>query len=253
MKQVVRIILAAAAVAALAVPAMAADKLIVKNAAGTADVFKVDDAGTVLGAKLGMGTTDPKAPLHLNMLTAAGASVPAGTSLYPGAAGIALSREAGTPSIDIIASDNTGNSGYRGMLRGVRSRGTLASPTFPSLNDQVFSVIGGIWTGARIYNTADITIKVDGPINDSGLVADPTGASVSAPARITFSTRNGLVWSERMTIKSGGNVGINTPDPKSILHVTGLVTYTSNANALSAGLTAGAFYTDGAGNVKVVY
>jgi len=47
MKQVVRIILAAAAVAALAVPAMAADKLIVKNAGGTADVFKVADDGKV--------------------------------------------------------------------------------------------------------------------------------------------------------------------------------------------------------------
>ncbi len=56
-----------------------------------------------------------------------------------------------------------------------------------------------------------------------------------------------------MTIKSGGNIGINTPDPKSILHVTGLATYTSNANAIAAGLTAGAFYTDGAGNVKVAY
>lgn len=46
MKQVVKIILAAVAVAVLAVPAMAADKLIVKNATG-GNAFKVDDAGTV--------------------------------------------------------------------------------------------------------------------------------------------------------------------------------------------------------------
>jgi hypothetical protein len=45
MKQVVRIILAAATVAALAVPAFAADKLIVKDAAGSNTVFKVDDLG----------------------------------------------------------------------------------------------------------------------------------------------------------------------------------------------------------------
>jgi len=76
MKQVVRIILAAAAVAALAVPAMAADKLIVKNAGGTADVFKVDDAGTItatsptfyfdpVGVKLGIGTNAPAAGLNV--------------------------------------------------------------------------------------------------------------------------------------------------------------------------------------------
>jgi len=47
MKKICKVILAAAAVAALAVPAMAADKLIVKNAAGTGTAFKVDDAGTI--------------------------------------------------------------------------------------------------------------------------------------------------------------------------------------------------------------
>jgi len=54
MKQVVRIILAAAAVAALAVPAMAADKLIVKDALGTSDVFKVTDAGEAIMPKPGV-------------------------------------------------------------------------------------------------------------------------------------------------------------------------------------------------------
>jgi len=76
MKQVVRIILAAAAVAALAVPAMAADKLIVKDAGGTADVFKVDDTGTITSTsstfffdpvtkRMGIGTTTPSNPLNV--------------------------------------------------------------------------------------------------------------------------------------------------------------------------------------------
>lgn len=47
MKKMVNVILAAAAVLALAVPAMAADKLIVKNAAGTSNVFTVQDGGNV--------------------------------------------------------------------------------------------------------------------------------------------------------------------------------------------------------------
>jgi len=61
MKQVVRIILAAAAVAVLAVPAMAADKLIVLDAAGTNKKFVVTDTGVV-----GINTNAPSGgSLHL--------------------------------------------------------------------------------------------------------------------------------------------------------------------------------------------
>jgi len=66
MKQVVRIILAAAAVAALAVPAMAADKLIVKDGSSNTK-FVVTDSGTV-----GIGTPTPNVPLHI--LAAPGAA-----------------------------------------------------------------------------------------------------------------------------------------------------------------------------------
>jgi len=228
---------------------MAADKLIVKNAGGTADVFKVDDTGLVTGSKMGLGTSTPQVPLHLNITPASAV----GVSLYDPSSGLAVVRQDGAAAADLISADSTGGAGKRPIMRGIRARGTLVSPTAPVLNDQVFSLLGAVWTGARVYNTADITVKVDGNISDSGLVADPTGASISAPARITFSTRNGLVWTERLTVKSDGKIGINQPAPTSILHVSGLATYTSNANALAAGLTAGAFYTDGAGSVKVVY
>jgi hypothetical protein len=53
MNRICRVILAAAAVAALAAPAMGADKLIVRNDANSADVLKVNGAGTV---KIGSGT-----------------------------------------------------------------------------------------------------------------------------------------------------------------------------------------------------
>jgi len=249
MKKICKVILAAAAMVVLAVPAMAADKLIVKDAAGTSNVFTVDDAGKVTGAKLGMGTTDPRVPLHLNINT----TFPVGTSLYDPSSGLAITRGDGSAAGDLITADSTGVAGKRPIIRGIRARGSLVSPSAPVLNDQIFSVLGAVWTGARVYNTADITVKVDGAVSDAGLVADPTGANISAPARITFSTRNGLVWTERLTVKSDGKIGINQPAPTSILHVSGLVTYTSNANAIAGGLTAGAFYTDGAGNVKVVY
>jgi len=81
MNKLCKILLAAAAVTALAAPAMAADKLIVKDAAGTTDVFKVADDGQVTGAasayvfkpatkKFGFGTADPKTSLHISEPTA---------------------------------------------------------------------------------------------------------------------------------------------------------------------------------------
>jgi len=61
MKKICKVILAAAAVVALAVPAMAADKLIVLDAAGTAKKFVVTDTG-----KVGINTDNPTGgSLHL--------------------------------------------------------------------------------------------------------------------------------------------------------------------------------------------
>jgi len=79
MKKICKVILAAAAVVALAVPAMAADKLIVKDAAGTTNVFTVADDGQVSAKdmmfkpatkKFGFGTTNPLTSLHISEPTA---------------------------------------------------------------------------------------------------------------------------------------------------------------------------------------
>lgn len=248
MKNLRQKIVAMAAVVAvsglmMASVAGAADKLIVKDAAGTTNVFVVDDTGMITGKKIGMGTSTPQAPIHLNLTTD-----PVGTALYSVSSGFVASRSGGAAAGDFTSAAPL--AGQRGIVRGVRARGTLESPTAPLVDDQVFSVLGGVYVGPtlKVLNMADITMKVDGTVTEGA-----TSATSSAPVRITFSTRTGDTWYERLTIKSGGNIGINTPDPKSILHVTGLQVFTSNDLAKAAGLTAGAFYTDGAGNVKVVY
>jgi hypothetical protein len=203
MKQVVRIILAAVAVAALAVPAMAAPgdlKLKVRDDGNTADVFSVDNLGTVIGSKLGMGTSTPQVPLHLNSGTA-----PVGTVLYNASTSLGLTRQDGSVAADFTVADGTATAGKRGSLRGVRARGTLAVPAVPVLDDQVFSVIGGVWTGTQVLNSADMTFKIDGTVGEPGGVA-------TAPQRIVFSTRNGGAgaYIERLVIKNDGKIIIPT-------------------------------------------
>ena len=55
-----------------------------------------------------------------------------------------------------------------------------------------------------------------------------------------------------MTV-DGLNVGIGTSTPTSKLHVTGLPIYADNAAALAGGMTAGAFYHNGDGILRVTY
>ena len=54
-------------------------------------------------------------------------------------------------------------------------------------------------------------------------------------------------------IYTAGNIGIGTTMPTSKLQVVGLPVYVDNAAALTAGLTAGAFYHSGDGIVRVVF
>jgi hypothetical protein len=87
--------------------------------------------------------------------------------------------------------------------------------------------------------------------NTPGVVA--LGSFSSLPFVQGYTAQTGTIPTNLILQVSGGNVGINKTNPGSRLAVAGLPTFASNAAALSGGLTAGDFYTDGAGAVKVVF
>ena len=237
------ICVAAAAFFVLPLSASAVDKLVVKDAT-SAEVFKVDDTGTISGAKLGMGTTTPQAPLHLNLPSILGVLPDSGTALYSLSTGSVMSTQDNSAALDLTVADGTGVAGYKGGVRGVRARGSLANPAAAASGDSVMSILAGVYDGAVVRNNADISFTVDGPVS--------LGV---APVRISFRTRTGGVGSftEKMTIKNDGKIGIGAPNPTSKLQVVGLPVYEDNAEATAGGLTAGAFYRTATGVLMVAY
>lgn len=187
MKQVVKIILAAAAVAVLAAPAMAAnDKLIVNGTGGT-PVFKVDDAGVAVASKVGLGTSAPEATFH---------NVESSTDAARGV---------------LVAQHNDGVHAANISFR--KSRGTAANPAQPQANDYIgiFMALG--WNGSYYDRSSQFGFRNDAavtlPVTDGlGNVTTPgrfpvgimffTGASTQAA--------DPNVMTERFRISSQGNV-----------------------------------------------
>lgn len=213
MRKMIAQMAAVLAVAALSAgTAVAADKLTVKDATGTNTVFKVDDTGVIAGKKLAMGTDTPQSAIHLNWPDPSGSYWPVGTALYNNSTGFVMSTQNNSAQLDVTAADNTGTAGYRGIIRGVRSRGTLTAPLAAAENDQVLSLLAGVYDGTAVRNNAQVSFYVDGPVS--------TGV---APVRIGFATRTGGsgTMTEKLTIKNDGKIGINATVPTALLHVGG--------------------------------
>jgi len=138
MKKICKVILAAAAVVALAVPAMAADKLIVKDAAGTTNVFTVDDAGIANSIKSGVGlSAGHAAEAQVHVVDIAGAPA----------------------RCMILGQHNNAATAANIIFR--KSRGTDLAPVAVNLGDFVASFHANGYDGTKYLSTATVSMQVD--------------------------------------------------------------------------------------------
>jgi len=172
MKKICKVILAAAAIVALAVPAMAADKLIVKDAAGTADVFKVDDAGLAITTKLAIGTgaTTPLSTFH--------------------------NAESSTSAARGLTASQHNNGAQGGAINFVKSRGTFAAPAILTSGDFIGAFVAQFWNGTAYARGGQFGFRSEGTV---------TGAST--PTHIFFQTGDTTAnLKEALRITSAQNV-----------------------------------------------
>lgn len=97
--------------------------------------------------------------------------------------------------------------------------------------DALLHLRGYAWDGDTNEEAGRISIAVDGVVAD-GVVGDEM-----VPGKMMFyvaSNANPAVLTQRMTIKSDGNVGIGTAAPTEKLHVNGNITATKVYNAVYA-------------------
>lgn len=276
MNRISKVILAAVAIAALATPAMATDKLIVKHTSG-ADAFKVDDNGKITEFTSDAGTTNEleyaRYERSSTATPAVGLGAKSSTLLKVGASSIVAQEQvlkwksvsAGVESADYIIRNYS-----LGALRDVLL--ISAQPMFYRyLGTGTFN---GVQAAGQIILKKGLATMQDGvgprlafQTDDNtgtqlvvGGLAFPTDLTNSRSS-LVFNVKGGVSdpfgTTEALRVTYDGKLGLGTTDPKSKLHIANLPVYADNATAKAAFGGApgalGAIYTDGVGNVKIVY
>lgn len=151
--------------------------------------------GTQVGINLPANTSPPAGiKLHISQ----DATTVSSTFYNTSTDAFLLSGTNVSTGFTFAVADNT-NAGSRGVFKGARSRGTLATPLAVQSGDSVFSVLSAPHDGTQGTATAGIEFIVDGAVSTGVL-----------PQRIVFGTSATNTRTERMRIDQNGLVGINT-------------------------------------------
>lgn len=192
MKKMVKVILAAAAVVALAVPAMAAEKLIVKNAAGTANVFTATDNGW-----LGLGAT-PDRPMFIDANS---------NTLAAGNSSMVVTGEKNMERFE-LRSFRAATQGPQPTFQGMAARGTTAAPEAVINNTNLFSLIGFGWNGTA-YGGTDPAANSGAAL--IGMYASETHSTTAKGAYIAFQTTKNttITRNEKLRINGDGSIRLS--------------------------------------------
>ena len=173
------------------------------NAGTLGDSVIAESAGNI-----GIGTTSPTHKLDVQ---------------NPGANG-AIRSVNETFGVRGLISEQHSSNVVGAIFVGLKSRGTLAAPTAVVPGDFGAFFSNKWFDGTSYVQSGAFGFTVDGPVSQ-GVV--PTRLSfITSTTSGNGSTAHGV---ERMTILSGGNVGIGTTTPTALLDVAGNMNVTGNA------------------------
>jgi hypothetical protein len=243
------------------------------------DTVSINTNGTerfriISGGNIGIGTTTPESPLHIECADTTtqnqnGLLVKQSSSSHPAIIGIRTSSPSQDPFISfMVNSDNTGwsygvDASDSNKMKWAYNPGNLSSSTIMTLtNDEKLGIgttdptqklqvndgnilMSGAWSSGVYFslmgydNAKQIQFNYDDGtwISDNNSIRFGVGGSQSA---------SGL-YSERMRITSGGDVGIGTISPNYRLDVNGTMNITSGLYANGSTGSSGQVLTSSSG------
>ena len=158
--------------------------------------------------RVGIGIVKPETALHV--------SVDGNTphaSTFEATNAILLSNQGTAARMGLLTVG--GGAWERPILVFYKAEGTMSSPTAPSENMRIGSLLADTYDGDQMLPTGSVDFYVDGAVSNN-----------VCPTRISFSTGETNSRTERMIIKSDGKVGIGTDSPDEELDVEGDIVVT---------------------------
>ena len=183
---------------------------------------------TLLGGKVGIGTTSPAAQLNLTSDLLAGTRVSVGAASYADLnlmSNGTVYQNGGDP-FTRIQSTGSGNPRLELQANGPSAAATDA----------------GHETGRIDYGGYNGSAWVNQAASVKGVV-ESTWTTSSNPIALTFATTAGTMISERMRISSSGNVGIGTVSPSATLQIDRSAVAGASAALLVKGNSDGSTYS----------